>query len=224
MFFIFFKLSYTNEEINEICGRLNRFLRRAFSLRKLDLSFNYLRTRIFSILRGLVQPLEYLNLQDCRLDSTDIAYINTNGMLKTLKNCRELNLSMNDFSQSNSIVINIIINCLKLNCLSISYCQIPIDILCQQLAKRLAENQQSQLKVVCIQPFVPPPLHELMDILHAFSVLKNLQRLYFLPSVYAFPGSNDYERENAAFEVYQVCSSILDARGRSDIDFLGIQS
>ncbi len=179
--------------MSEICGKLNRFIRRAFKLRKLDLSFNYLRTRIFSLLRGVVQPLEYLNLQDCRLDSTDIAYLNTNGMLKTLKNCRELNLSMNDFSQSHSIVINVILNCLKLNCLSISYCQIPIEILCQNLAVRIIDNNQLQLKVLCLQPFTPPPIHEIIDIIHAFSSLKTLQRFSFLPSLYAFPGSNDYE-------------------------------
>jgi hypothetical protein len=176
------------------------------------------------MLRGVVQPLEYLNLQDCRLDSTDIAYLNTNGMLKTLKYCRELNLSMNDFSQSHSIVINVILNCTKLNCLSISYCQIPIEILCQNLAARLIENNNLQLKVVCIQPFTPPPMHELIDIMHSFSLLKSLQRFSFLPSLYAFPGSNDYERENNALETYQICNSVLDAKGRSDIEFLNAQS
>lgn len=199
-------------------------IRRAYNLRKIDLSFNYLRSRIFSIFRGVVQQLEYLNLQDCRLDSVDVAYLNTNGMIKTLRNCRELNISMNDFSQSYSIVFNIISSCLKLNCVSISYCQIPIEAICQQLVPRIMENKELQMKLIYIQPFTPPPIHEIIDIIHAFSAMKTVQKLCFLPSLYAFPGSNDFERENIAMEIYQICYSILDARGRSDIEFINVAS
>ena len=163
------------------------------------MSFNFLRSRLFSLLRGLTQPLEYLNLQDCRLDSNDVAYLNSNVMLKTLSSCKELNLSMNDFSQSYSVVFNVIANCAQLNCLSISHCQIPTDIICQNLvygtimnplgSLSLSESSRfSKLKVIYVQPFVPPKMHEIIDILHAFSMIKSLQKLSFLPSLYAFPG------------------------------------
>lgn len=204
-------------------------------LKKLDLSFNFLRSRLFSLMRSLVQPLEYLNLQDCRLDSTDIAYLNTTSMLKALRSCKELNLSMNDFSQSHTILFNIIGNCVHLNCLSISYCQIPIDIICQ-LARILSAaaaqaNEQnderasaaaafSQLKVVFIQPFTPPKMHEIIDLIHSFSALTSLQKFFFLPSLYAFPGNNDLEREASAMSIITTCSSILESKNRGDIEFV----
>jgi hypothetical protein len=198
-------------------------------LKKIDLSFNFLRSRLFSLLRGLIQPLEYLNLQDCRLDSTDIAFLNTSSMLKTLRSCRELNLSMNDFSQSHTILFNIVDNCGQLNCLSISYSQIPIDIICQNLVGRVLLNSTetattatnfSKLKYVCIQPFTPPKMHEILDILHSFCLIKSLQKICFLPSLYAFPGANDFERESSAAKIIQICSGILESKGRSDIEFI----
>lgn len=148
-------------------------------------------------------------------------------MLKSLRTCKELNLSMNDFSQSHSTVFNIISNCTQLNCLSISYCQIPIDIICQNLVARIllpaVTNDTiafSKLKVIYIQPFTPPKMHEILDILHSFCAIKSLQKFCFLPSLYAFPGNNDYERELAAMKVIQVCTSILESRGRGDIEFI----
>lgn len=217
----FYPANYTNEEITEICSRINRILRRSHSLRKIDFSFNYLRSRIAFLFNSITQPLEYLNLQDCRLDSNDITHLNTSQMLKLLKNCSELNLSMNDFSQSYMNLFNIIHNCVDLYCLSISYCQIPMEIICQQLVNHLASLP---LKVICIQPFTPPPIHELIDIIHAFCAIKTLQKFSFLPSLYAFPGSNDFEREQTAMEVYQICSSVLEAKNRSDIEFMNIGS
>lgn len=231
----FYPSNYSNEEINQVCFRINRTLRRSYKLRKIDLSFNFLRTRLFSLLRGLVQPLDYLNLQDCRLDSADISFLNTQPMLKVLRTVKELNLSMNDFSQSHSIVSNIISNCTHLNCLSISYCQIPIDVICQNLVGSIlldnnnnntADNNDesvtkfSKLKVIYIQPFTPPKMHEIMDIIHSFSRIKSLEKFCFLPSLYAFPGTNDYEREKSATKIIQICSSILESKGRSDIEFI----
>lgn len=233
--------------MNEVCTRINKTLRRSFKLKKIDLSFNYLRSRLFSLMRGLFQPLEYLNLQDCRLDSTDIAYLNTTSMLKTLCSCKELNLGMNDFSQSHSIVFNIIANCTQLNCLSISYCQIPIEFICQHLVGRVFLNTLSspssrqktsssslssmddeetdsftKLKVIYLQPFTPPKMHEIIDIIHSFSLIPSLEKMCFLPSLYAFPGANDLEREINAMKVIQICSSILESKGRSDIEFINL--
>ena len=228
--------------MNEVCSRINKTLRRSYKLKKIDLSFNYLRTRLFSLMRGLLQPLEYLNLQDCRLDSTDIAYLNTTSMLKTLRSCKELNLSMNDFSQAHSIVFNVIANCTQLNCLSISYCQIPIEFICQHLVGRIILNSPSanpsisnssngglvdettsnftKLKVIYIQPFTPPKMHEIIDIIHSFSLISSLEKICFLPSLYAFPGANDFEREINAMKIIQICASILESKGRSDIEFV----
>jgi hypothetical protein len=229
--------------MNEVCTRINKTLRRSFKLKKIDLSFNYLRSRLFSLMRGLFQPLEYLNLQDCRLDSTDIAYLNTTSMLQTLGSCKELNLGMNDFSQSYSNVFNIIANCTQLNCLSISYCQIPIEYICQHLVGRVFLNTPQQkkssssfnameedddkdnftkLKVIYLQPFTPPKMHEIIDIIHSFSLITSLEKMCFLPSLYAFPGANDIEREINAIKVIQICSSIFQAKGRSDIEFINL--
>jgi hypothetical protein len=206
-----------------VCIRINKTLKRSYKLKRIDFSFNFLRSRLYSLLRGIMQPLEYLNLQDCRLDSTDIAFLNTSNMLKCLKSCKELNLSMNDFSQSHTILFNIISNCCQLNCLSLSYCQISFELICQDLVGNILlkkEKNFNNLKYVCIQPFTPPKMYEIMDILHAFSMLKSLQRLCFLPSLYAFPGNNDYERELAADKIILTCGGILESKGRSDIEFI----
>lgn len=232
-----YKISYSNEEINEICMRINKSLRRSYKLKRIDFSFNFLRSRLFRLLHGLMQPLEYLNLQDCRLDSSDVAFLNTQSMLKCLRTCKELNLSMNDFSQSHSAVFNVVAQCGQLNCLSISYCQIPFDLICQELVaniilsggasltSRAADNDKNsnnftQLKYICIQPFTPPKMHEILDILHAFCSIKSLQRICFLPSLYAFPGSNDQERELAADKIILICGSILESKARMDIEFI----
>ncbi len=146
----------------------------------------------------------------------DIQYLNTtSAMLKTLRNCRELNLSMNDFSQAYMILINVVVNCKKLNCLSISYCQIPVEIICQQLSSHLVDTK---LKILFLQSFTPPPMHEILDLIHCFCKIKSLQKFCFLPSLYAFPGSNDYERESNAMDLYQVCFNVFEAKNRSDID------
>ena len=241
-------VSYTNDETNQVCARINRTLRRSFKLRKIDLSFNFLRTRLYSLLRGLVQPIEYLNLQDCRLDASDVAFLTASPMLATLRTCKELNLSMNDFSQTYQMIATLIGNCTQLNCLSISYCQIPIEAICHDLvgqvlldttsnpsssssssssaAASTADQQLdttatrfSKLKMIQIQPYTPPKIHEIIDILHAFSRIKSLEKFGFLPSLYAFPGTNDYEREKSAIKVIQICNSILESKGRSDIEF-----
>lgn len=202
--------------------RINRALRRSYKLKRIDFSFNFLRSRLFRLLHGLIQPLEYLNLQDCRLDSTDISFLNTPSMLKCLKSCRELNLSMNDFSQSHSILFEIISNCSQLNCLSVSYCQISFDLICQDLVGKIickADDTFSRLKYLCVQPFTPPKMHEILDILHSICDIKSLQRVCFLPSLYAFPGANDQEREMAAEKMIRICAGILESRGRMDIEF-----
>lgn len=245
-----------------MCVRINKALRRSYKLKRIDFSFNFLRSRLGRLLHGLVQPLEYLNLQDCRLDSADISFLNTPGMLKCLhKSCRELNVSMNDFSQSHAQLFNMVANCPLLTCLSISYCQIPFELICQDLVDGVImsasmdddddnddhkdndeENDDnsksasssssslmipirpfSRLKYVCVQPFTPPKMHEILDILHAFSSVKSLQRLCFLPSLYAFPGSNDQERELAADKIIRICAAILDSKSRNDIDFINNQ-
>lgn len=165
-------------------------------------------------------------------------------MLKCLKSCRELNLSMNDFSQSHANLFSIIAECQLLNCLSISYCQIPFELICQDLVGGVILGNEgtstvetdgdqaaasvgllpfSNLKYVCIQPFTPPKMHEILDILHAFCLVKSLQRICFLPSLYAFPGSNESERELAADKIIHICEAILESKGRSDIDFINHQ-
>lgn len=215
--------SYSVDEITQVSSKINRTLRRCSKLKKIDLSFNYLRSRLFLLLCGLVQPLEYLNLQDCHLDRVDLTFLNSDSMLKSLRSCKELNLSMNDFSLTHSIVFNIISNCYQLNCLSISHCQIPMNIICQNLVLDILlkdSNQFCKLKYLMIQPFTPPKMHEIMGILHALSLVQSLQKLSFLPALYAFPGSCDTDREIYAFKIIRICGSILHAKGRGDVDFV----
>ena len=216
-------LSYSNEEIKECCARINKSLRRNYKLKKIDFSFNFLRSRLFSLLSCLVQPLEYLNLQDCRLDHNDICFLNTPLLVKVLKSCKELNLSMNDFSHSYSSVFSLMSNCTHLNCLSISHCQIPVDVICEKFFDKviLANPKQfSQLKYVMIQPFTPPKMSEIVVILGQLSMVKSLQKMSFLPSLYAFPGNTDTDREANAIQIIRACAGILEAKGRTDIDFV----
>lgn len=232
--------SYTTEETNEVCLRINKILRRSFKLKKIDLSYNHLCFKLFSLLHGMSQPIEYLNLQDCCLESTDIAFLNTSAMQKCLRACKELNLSMNNFSQSHSTLFSIIRNCVQLNCLSISNCRIPFDLICHTLVDDVILGYESDasttttttsllhssaprlsnLKVVLIQPYTPPKMHEIIDIIHSFSRVKSLQRLYFLPLLYAFAGSNDYEREISAIKIIRTCYNIFESQGRTDIEFI----
>lgn len=221
----FYPNNYTNEEINQVCQRLNKILIRSYKLKKIDLSYNFISSRLASLLRGIMQPIEYLNLQDCRLDSTDISFLNTPNMLKSLRTCKELNLSMNDFSHVHTLVFNLIGNCIRLNCLDISHCKIQTTLICQHLVNRIILNNNdnhSKLKVIYIQPFLPPKMNEIIEIITSFCQIKSLQKLYFLPSPYAFPGSNAVDRETAAIRIIKICYGILKSKGRSDIEFIDL--
>lgn len=147
-------------------------------------------------------------------------------MLKSLRCCKELNLSMNDFSQIFTSVFSLISNCNQLNCLSISHCKIPQSIICQQLVNSIilgeSVNKFPKLKVIHMQPFVPPKMNEVIEILTTFSLVKSLQKLCFLPSIYMFPGNNETERETAAIRIIKICCGILQSKGRDDIEFIDL--
>ena len=144
-------------------------------------------------------------------------------MLKTLRSCKELNLAMNDFRQDYSNVFSVISHCTQLSCLSLSHCQIPVDIVCANLVLRvfLGEGRKfSKLKFVMLQPLVAPKTQEIVEIIQAFSGVKSLQKLSFLPSLHAFPGVTEVDRQACAFKVVKFCAGLLEAKGRNDIDFV----
>jgi hypothetical protein len=51
-------------------------------------------------------------------------------------------------------------------------------------------------------------------------MIKSLQKVFFLPSLYAFHGTNDLEREITAVKTIRICSNVFESRGRGDIEFI----
>lgn len=107
--------------------------------------------------------------------------------------------------------------------MSISHCQIPVDIICDKFFDKILlanPRQFAKLKYVMIQPFTPPKMTEIVQILTQLSMVKSLQKMSFLPSLYAFPGNTDTERESNAIQIVRACAAILETKGRTDIDFV----
>lgn len=107
--------------------------------------------------------------------------------------------------------------------MSISHCQIPVDIICDKFFDKILlanPGQFAKLKYVMIQPFTPPKMTEIVQILTQLSMVKSLQKMSFLPSLYAFPGNTDTERESNAIQIVRACVAILETKGRTDIDFI----
>ncbi|CAF0790880.1 unnamed protein product [Didymodactylos carnosus] len=204
--------------LTDLCQDFNRLFRRLIYLRKLDLSYSYLRSHIRTLLTGLIQPLDYLNLQDCRLTSIDIEFINS---MRNIRYIRELNLSMNDFSTCSTIIINIVEKIPNLVSLSLAYCQLNPSTLVQLATCFKSVNEQkTSIRYLSLKGFIPYLNWEFLDLLHAYANLMTLKKLLLFPQLYAYPGANDDEREITARDLYRRCCTILQTLGRTDLELL----
>ncbi|CAF4141453.1 unnamed protein product [Didymodactylos carnosus] len=215
----FYPQRYTHVHfLTDLCQDFNRLFRRLIYLRKLDLSYSYLRSHIRTLLTGVIQPLDYLNLQDCRLTSVDIEFIHS---MRNIRYIRELNLSMNDFSMCSTLIVNIVEKIPNLVSLSLAYCQLHTSTLVQLAGcfKPINESQTS-IRYLSLKSFIPYLNWEFLDLMHAFANITTLKKLLLFPQLYAYPGANDDEREIAARDLYRRCCTILQTLGRTDLELL----
>jgi len=194
-----------------LCAQFNKVLSDMEFLSKLDLSHCYLRGRLRSILDGCAQPITFLCLQDCRLLARDFNFLQN---WKALKSVEELNISMNDLSLLPDVPINVVSDKPFLSCFSVSFCGLTPDAIVNFASHC---EQSASLKMLCAECIVPPANHQLMDIMHAWSKISPLQKLYVLPSRFAFPGQDDAERERNEHHAYNVCYAVMETLGRRDI-------
>ena len=83
------------------------------------------------------------------------------------------------------------------------------------MAKECCELRD--LKVFCMQSYVPNKYDILMELLDIVSNIQSLQKINLLPEVYAFPGNNDTERELSKFHIMRVCYRFLELKNRPEI-------
>jgi len=195
-----------------LCAQFNKVLSDMEFLGKMDLSHCFLRGRLRSILDGCSQPISFLCLQDCRLIARDFNFLQNWSALKSVE---ELNISMNDLSLLPDVPINVVEEKPFLSCFSVSFCGLTVDAIVHFAA---AKGQDlASLKMLCAECIVPPANHQLMDIMHACSKIPILQKLFILPSRFAFPGHDDAERERNEHHAYNVCYAVMETLGRKDI-------
>jgi len=194
-----------------LCAQFNKVLSDMEFLSKLDLSHCFLRGRLRSLLDGCTQPIAFLCLQDCRLIVRDFNFLQN---WKALRSVEELNISMNDLSLLPDVPINVVNEKLFLSCFSVSFCGLTTDALVNLASE--CQNLEA-LKMLCAECIVPPANHQLMDLMHACSKIPNLQKLFILPSRFAFPGQDDVERERNEHHAYNVCYAVMETLGRKDI-------
>jgi len=194
-----------------LCAQFNKVLSDMEFLSKLDLSHCFLRGRLRSLLDSCAQPITFLCLQDCRLIVRDFNFLQN---WKALRSVEELNISMNDLSLLHDIPINVVNDKLFLSCFSVSFCGLTPDAIVNLAAQC---KSLEALKMLCAECIVPPANHQLMDLMHACSKIPNLQKLFILPSRFAFPGQDDAERERNEHHAYSVCYAVMETLGRKDI-------
>ncbi|CAL8101626.1 unnamed protein product [Calicophoron daubneyi] len=201
------------------CRLLNRALISLRYLQRLGLARCHLTGQLKILLNGLSQPLEYLNLSDCCLAPEDINFLVL--QWRPLRGLYELNLSRNNLSKVPELTLKELVQtvCLKppgqLVCLSIAYTCLSTDRLiwlvglmagmddtqADQADEHEAEREEgmsdkwidtvSQLRVLCIQSFVPPSREDVHRLLYRTARLPKLQRLHLFPAAYAFPAHGE---------------------------------
>ena len=122
-------------------GDLNELLKKLKHLRRIDLSYCDLHGSLGMILDGLRQPLEYLNLKDCRLTEHDLYQLVNWRPVAAL---REVNLSCNNLKFLGNAVLCLLEKMPNIACVSVSYCSLSVH--CQVLIAR-ACKECSRLKV-----------------------------------------------------------------------------
>lgn len=202
-----------------LCTDFNRLLRRLIYLRRLDLSYSYLQSYIRILFSGLVQPLEYLSLQDCRLISNDLEFLLS---MRNLRHLHELNLSMNNFGTRicSNIICELVPRCLQLRNLSIGYCSLSASTIGQLADYFIQEKHQTKIAILSFKSIIPYYNHEFDLLLQKFGQLKTLKKLLLFPQLHTYPGANDDERELVARELYRRCLQTLQTLNRLDIELL----
>jgi hypothetical protein len=202
-----------------LCKDFNRLLRRLIYLRKLDLSYSYLQSYIRILFSGLIQPLEYLNLQDCRLVSNDLEFLLS---MRNLRYLQELNLSMNNFGtrSCSNLIIQLIPRCPQLTNLSISYCSLQVSTIGQLADYFIQEKNQTKISILSFKSIIPYHNYEFDFLLQKFGQIKTLKKLLIFPQLHTYPGVNDEERELIAEELYRRCCQTLQTLNRLDIELL----
>ncbi|CAH8563698.1 unnamed protein product [Schistosoma bovis] len=230
------------------CRLLNRALVSLRYLQRLGLARCHLTGQLKTLLGGLSQPLEYLNLQDCCLSSEDIHYLVH--QWRPLHGLYELNLSRNNLSVvPEETLYELVQNvCLKprgrLVCLSIAYTCLSIERLIDLLSlmagmdpsHSLNENTEEDnidinymdkwidnvctLRVLCIQSFIPPTQLQIHRILYRIIRLPKLHKLHIFPAFYAFPGDTEIQQREQRYNQLIHSRNYLKQKCRSDIELL----
>jgi hypothetical protein len=205
--------------LTHLCTEFNRLLRRLIYLRKLDLSYSYLQSYIPLLFSGLVQRLEYLNLQDCRLISTDLEFLLS---MRNLRHLNELNLSMNNFCARSctNLLQQLISRCPQMIMLSLSYCSLSAASLGQLAEQFLQHTHQTQIVILSLKSIIPYYSYEFDHLLSKFGQIPSLKKLHLFPQLYAYPGADDDERELIAEELYRRCCQTLQTLNRQDLELL----
>ena len=159
------------------------------NLQRLNFSYCNLRGHLEKLLEGLTQKFVYFNLKDCRLSQEDVFCLSFWSPLCELK---ELNLSCNSLGGLEEILFSMLRSMYCLVCLSVSYCGLTFESQVQ-LISQLCEYDY--IKVLCMQGYTPLPWSEVHDLLFYCSQITTLQKILLFPEAYAYPGSNDTERE-----------------------------
>ncbi|CAF1208030.1 unnamed protein product [Adineta ricciae] len=211
---------YTSPHVlMNLCSDFNHLLRRLIYLRKLDLSYSYLQSYIRILFSGLVQPLEYLNLQDCRLVSKDLEFLLS---MRSLRHLNELNLSMNNFGTRTcaNIILQIIPRCPDLTTLSIGYCSLQASTIGQLADYYIKEKSHTKISLLSFKSIIPYYNYEFDFLLQKFGQIKTLKKILLFPQLHTYPGANDAERELVARELYRRCCQTLQALNRQDLELL----
>ncbi|CAF0797925.1 unnamed protein product [Rotaria sp. Silwood1] len=209
----------TPHMLMNLCTDFNRLLRRLIYLRKLDLSYSYLQSYIRILFSGLIQPLEYLNLQDCRLMSNDLEFLLS---MRNLRHLNELNLSMNNFGTRtcSNLIVQLIPRCTLLTILSIGYCSLQASTIGQLADYFIKEKNQTKISYLSFKSIIPYYSYEFDFLLQKFGQIKTLKKLLLFPQLHTYPGANDDERELVAAELYRRCCQTLHTLNRQDLEIL----
>ncbi|CAM4743331.1 unnamed protein product [Rotaria magnacalcarata] len=211
---------YTTPHIlMNLCTDFNRLLRRLIYLRKLDLSYSYLQSYIRILFSGLIQPLEYLNLQDCRLISNDLEFLLS---MRNLRYLNEMNLSMNNFGTRtcSNIILQLIPRCSQLTILSIGYCSLQASTIGQLADYFIKEKIETKISYLSFKSIIPYYNYEFDVLLQKFGQIKTLKKILLFPQLHTYPGANDDEREIVARELYRRCCQTLQTLNRQDLEIL----
>ena len=191
---------------------LGAVLKQLKKLQRFSIAHSNLQGYLRSLLVDLPQPLVYLNLRDCRLAEEDLFFLVNWSSLESL---RELNLSCNNLQYLDQVVIALLERMHYLTCFSVSNCMLSMH---SQVLLSKEFLYGSKLKVICMQSYVPLPMHDIMEILSVCAAIPRLQKLLLLPGAYAFPGNSLQDRRENKVHTLLSCYRYLELRGRGDIE------